>query len=247
MKLSHTTNYINNSDSKKKNRTTTNDIVKIGWNIFGMVAITVVGGLTFFKWYFPDGGIPAENLLALLSFLLAFFSIGLSVFFYFKANDSANLFYDNTYKFTKETSELLGRIEAGFGEKLTNIQRANTELSNKIDFPKIAEEEIQKQIIENKKELEIIKENNTKSINELLNKTNLVDTEKDRIKEELAIQSRKTEELEQENMILRSKLETYKIEDAPTNSTLLEKLKLKDGDLLKAIEAAQKFGNNTGI
>ncbi|MFM2334285.1 MAG: hypothetical protein RIS91_288 [Bacteroidota bacterium] len=54
---------------------------------------------------------------ALLALLLSLFAIGLSVAFYFKATDTSNLFYDNTYKFTKEISEILGRIEAGFGER----------------------------------------------------------------------------------------------------------------------------------
>ena len=38
-----------------------------------------------------------------------------------KATDTSNNFYDNSYKFTKEISEILGRIEAGFGEKLKHI------------------------------------------------------------------------------------------------------------------------------
>lgn len=44
----------------------------------------------------------------LLSLTLALFSISLSVAFYFKATDTSNDFYDNTYKFTKEVSEILG-------------------------------------------------------------------------------------------------------------------------------------------
>ncbi len=34
----------------------------------------------------------------LLSVLLAFFAIALSVAFYFKATDTSNMFYDNSYK-----------------------------------------------------------------------------------------------------------------------------------------------------
>lgn len=51
-----------------------------------------------------------------LALVLALFSVALSVAFYFKANEASNQFYDNTYKFTKEMSEILGRIEAGFGD-----------------------------------------------------------------------------------------------------------------------------------
>ncbi|WP_339064887.1 hypothetical protein [Teredinibacter turnerae] len=68
-----------------------------------------------------------------LSTAIAFFSIGLSVAFYFKATDTSNQFYDNSYKFTKQISEMLGRIEAGFGEKLTHIDEGYSGLKQKID------------------------------------------------------------------------------------------------------------------
>lgn len=70
---------------------------------------------------------------ALLSLLLAIFAIGLSVAFYFKATDTSNLFYDNTYKFTKEISEISGRIEAGFGERLRHLDEGYSGLVNKFD------------------------------------------------------------------------------------------------------------------
>jgi len=57
----------------------------------------------------------------LLSLLLALFSVALSALFYFKATDTSNAFYDNTYKFTKEIAELLVKIESGFGEKLRHL------------------------------------------------------------------------------------------------------------------------------
>ncbi len=69
----------------------------------------------------------------LLSLILAIFSISLAVVFYFKATDTSNLFYDNTYKFTKDISEILGRIEAGFGERLKHIDEGYSGLINKFD------------------------------------------------------------------------------------------------------------------
>jgi ATP-dependent Lon protease len=57
----------------------------------------------------------------LFSLLLALFSISLAALFYFKATDTSNKFYDNTYKFTQQTSEILNKIESGFGEKLSNL------------------------------------------------------------------------------------------------------------------------------
>jgi hypothetical protein len=69
----------------------------------------------------------------LLSLLLAVFSVALSVAFYFKANETSNQFYDNTYKFTKDMSELLGRIEAGFGERLRHLDEGYMTMVERFD------------------------------------------------------------------------------------------------------------------
>lgn len=69
----------------------------------------------------------------LLALLLAVFSVALSVAFYFKANETSNQFYDNTYKFTKEMSELLGRIESGFGERLRHLDEGYSTMIERFD------------------------------------------------------------------------------------------------------------------
>ncbi len=69
----------------------------------------------------------------LLAMILALFSIWLSVAFYFKAGETSNQFYDNSYKFTKEMSEVLGRIEAGFGEKLRHLDEGYSGIREKFD------------------------------------------------------------------------------------------------------------------
>ena len=76
------------------------------------------------------GELSATDLLALL---LALFSIGLSAAFYFKANDSATQFYNNTYTFTKEMSELLGRMEEGFGARLQSLDKGYDGIAQKMD------------------------------------------------------------------------------------------------------------------
>ena len=68
-----------------------------------------------------------------LALVLALFSVGLSVAFYFKANDASNQFYDNTYKFTKEMSEILGRIEAGFGERLRHLDEGYSGMRDRLE------------------------------------------------------------------------------------------------------------------
>ncbi len=69
-----------------------------------------------------------------LSMVMAFFAIGLSVAFYFKATETSNRFYDNTYKFTQDTSKILGRIESGFGERLKHIDENYSDISTKFDM-----------------------------------------------------------------------------------------------------------------
>lgn len=69
----------------------------------------------------------------LLALILALFSVWLSVAFYFKATDASNQFYDNTYRFTKETAEMLGRIEAGFGEKLEHLNAGYSGIREQFD------------------------------------------------------------------------------------------------------------------
>lgn len=88
----------------------------------------------------------------LLSLILAIFSVSLAVVFYFKATDTSNLFYDNTYKFTKDISEILGRIEAGFGERLKHIDEGYSGLINKFD--KSAGPDLEKKVEEVKTEFE---------------------------------------------------------------------------------------------
>ena len=87
----------------------------------------------------------------LLSMTLAIFAIALSVAFYFKATDTSNKFYDNTFKFTKDISSILGRIEAGFGERLKHLDEGYTGLRDKFDGNGVVNTE---EIENTKKELE---------------------------------------------------------------------------------------------
>lgn len=69
----------------------------------------------------------------LVSLFLAVSSVALSALFYFKADESSRTFYTHTYKFTKDVSEMLGRIDSGFGEKLRAIDQGYIGLSQKFD------------------------------------------------------------------------------------------------------------------
>ena len=102
---------------------------------------------------------------SLLSLLLAFFSIFISIFFYFKADETSNRFYDTSYDFMKEVSVTLGKIEERFGEKLNS-------LNDKISHLSVEKEE-------KKEELQTVEDEKQKVINELLDKAKLDASQKE--------------------------------------------------------------------
>ena len=91
-----------------------------------MLALVIALCIIFYKNQF--------SFESLLSLLLAFFSIFISSFFYFKADEASNRFYETSYNFMKDVSVTLGKIEERFGEKL------NT-LNDKVSHLAIAKEE----------------------------------------------------------------------------------------------------------
>jgi hypothetical protein len=136
----------------------------------------------------------------LLALILALFSVWLSVAFYFKATETSNQFYDNSYKFTKEMSEILGRIEAGFGEKLRHLDEGYTGIRDKFDrlphYVGATTTDVEKEEEEVKKR----EREQHALLEDLARRANLADAEKQHIFAQLA---EKNEELEQARMELR--------------------------------------------
>lgn len=75
-----------------------------------------------YTWLFTNKQINID-IATIVSIVLALFSIIISMIFYFKASETSNKFYNNSFHFMKEQSVLLGRIEERFGEKLGNVER----------------------------------------------------------------------------------------------------------------------------
>ena len=127
---------------------------------------------------------------AFLSLLLALFAVILSALFYFKTTETSNAFYDNTHKFTREVSQILGRIEAGFGERLRHLDEGYTGLRDKFeklpfDVSKAREQEKEEKEEVAKKEAEI-----QNLLNNLAERAQLAETEK----QELFSRLRQTQE-----------------------------------------------------
>ena len=113
-------------------RTTSEEIaVRNNWlKIFVVVVVIVVLSIKLWQADFSQA-FAAFKFSDLLALFLALFAIALSVLFYLKATDTSNTFYDNTYRFTRDVSEILGRVEAGFGEKLAHLDEGYSGLKNR--------------------------------------------------------------------------------------------------------------------
>jgi molecular chaperone GrpE (heat shock protein) len=140
----------------------------------------------------------------LLALIMGLFAVAMSVAFYFKATDTSNKFYDNVYKFTQETSEILGRIEAGFGEKLRHLDEGYAGLQTRFDkFSFLTPEESIKKADKNKEREEEAKaekkeatDEKQKLISHLLEKAKIDDEEKKQISSKLESLSAQYEKAE---------------------------------------------------
>ena len=164
-----------------------------------------------------------------LSLLLALFSVSLSAMFYFKATDTSNTFYDNTYKFTRDIAELLVRIESGFGERLRHLDEAYKGMQDRFDAlpSKLNSSETKEDIEKEEKELKKILDEKNKLINDLVTKAKLRDEEKqqflDALKEKEDALNNARQELELLKRRLRSatrRMEIFDDKRAPVGRSI---------------------------
>lgn len=160
-----------------------------------IVALIVVVGTRFAT---ADFNIDLKDFsfTDLVSLFLAVSSVALSALFYFKADESSRTFYTHTYKFTKEVSEMLGRIDSGFGEKLTNIGQGYNDLSQKFDRfsyrPRNGEDQVESSEL---KQAEIHEQEARRQdlIEGLMQRASLADEEKSELLMQLSTLSRELE------------------------------------------------------
>lgn len=153
----------------------------------------------------------------LLSLILAIFAISMSVALYFKATDTSNKFYDNTFKFTKDISEILGRIEAGFGARLKNLDEGYSGLRDSFQGSIGSSEEIDANKIELEKE---IAEKN-QILSDLIDQTKLSEDEKTEVLHSLQSKEREISNLTKELKFLKHKIQNN---ERSIESTLINKL-----------------------
>lgn len=128
----------------------------------------------------------------LLNLILAIFAIALSIAFYFKATETSNTFYDNTYKFTKDVSEILGRIEAGFGERLRHLDEGYSGLRAKFEHTPVDSKEAEKDIKQEEKQVQKKEQERNQLIENLAARAQLQENEKKALFDQLRM---KDEEL----------------------------------------------------
>lgn len=159
------------------------------------------------------------SLDSILSMLLAFFSIFISIFFYFKADETSTNFYNSSYEFMKDISVTLGKIEERFGEKLNSL---NEKVSHLDRISSEASEEIEDK-----------KDDKANIINDLMDKANLSEEERNKYKKELEEKDNEIEWLkrnkfraEKEARLLRRKI--YEVEDIQQNMRIPTKSMLEN-------------------
>ncbi|WP_089042270.1 hypothetical protein [Pseudomonas fluorescens] len=156
------------------------------WKLVKAIIIIFVVALVSWK-LVVSANFVSVDFATLLSVLLAFFSVGLSVAFYFKATDTSNAFYDNTYKFTQDIAGLLVRIESGFGEKLKSIDENYGRMRGYFESGTTAASNgLKADLQQEKQEFEKVLKEREDLIKELLEKANIQDEEREKFREVLS-------------------------------------------------------------
>ncbi|MFH2381697.1 hypothetical protein [Morganella morganii] len=171
------------TDSKQQN-SSGGEIKKITiWNLVQAICIVLFVFFILLKFY--DSSFEVD-FSALLSIILAMFSIWLSAMFYFKATETSNRFYEHTYNHSRGISELLVKIESGFGEKLSNLHENYSSIKDYIQNPSEKQrEDIENEMTKMVGELNNIKSSKDEIINKLIHDANIAEKDKIIIRKEL--------------------------------------------------------------
>jgi hypothetical protein len=111
--------------------------------------LALVAAIVVFTWKILNADLKINiaefSFTDLLALILALFAVWLSVMFYFKADEASSRFYDNSYRFTKEMGVVLGRMEAGFGERLKHLDEGYSGLRDALSKQLVSEAEVVEQ------------------------------------------------------------------------------------------------------
>ena len=179
------------------------------WDLVKALSTILVVGVICYKIYLTPINMTVD-FPTLLSLLLALFSVALAAMFYFKATDTSNTFYDNTYNFTKDIAQLLVKIESGFGERLRNLDEGYTSmrdyLQHSSEKPNENVEKTKRKIEDEKDGMEKVLQERNKIIQDLFERSNLQEEEKSRVKEQLKEKENELAEAQKELTKMNKKL-----------------------------------------
>ena len=175
------------------------------WDWVKAVSVLVLVVVSAIKIY----NVPATlslDLPTLLALLLAIFAIWLSALFYFKAAETSNAFYDNTYKFTKDIAELLVKIESGFGERLRHLDEGYSSMRDYLQSsparPNADVDATKEKLESERQEVEKVIEERNQIVQRLIERAQLHAEEKLKVQEQLK---------EKEHELARSQAEIAKL------------------------------------
>ncbi len=178
------------------------------------IALIILSGAVAIRLYDSEIEITMDT-ATLLSILLALFSVALSAMFYFKATDTSNKFYDNSYRYTKDVAELLVKIESGFGERLKNLDEGYSSMREQIQNSTSLENTIRQTKIHlraEQEEIDKIKEEKDELLKKLFESSKLRKEEKESLANELAARDRELKESQTELSKLNKKLFVERME-----------------------------------
>jgi hypothetical protein len=216
-----------------------------------VIAIALFAVLFAWKFLTSPINLVDFRLSDLLVLILSIFAIWLAVMFYFKATETSNTFYNNTYEFTKDISEILGRIEAGFGERLKHLDEGYAALRDKYDRSPVDTVNASKQVEEEGKKVKKKEEEMEQLIQDLVKKTQLQDKEKDELikkwreKDKELVNAKSELQFLQERLAVLEKLKSYQAAplslELPRNLVLYIKRRLlKEFGLESVLEAPRQ-------
>ena len=171
--------------------------------IYIFIGILTTGFFAFSCFMMYNQSCTMETLLAVL---LSFFSIALSIMFYIQSEKSSSTYYMRSYEIMKDVSVALGKIETGFGEKLSNIKEhmakieiQKEEMEDKLEQGEREEKDIKTKITEPK----ISADERKKLVEELQEKTR----ENQELRNRLDFLQRRRRMLVEENSIMKEKMQ----------------------------------------
>jgi hypothetical protein len=160
----------------------------------------------------------------LLALIMGLFAIAISVAFYFKATDTSNKFYDNVYKFTQETSEILGRIEAGFGERLKHLDEGYAGIRERVERIRVDPVKTEQAIKKEEAEVKKREEERKELLEHLASRAKLQENEKEELFKELRQKDRELTTAKEELRFLQTRLrrsekeQNFPLETLPTSA-----------------------------